>query len=69
MGGDLWSMATIVGPIVLVVAIGYALFNRRRLSRTEKQDQTDAVRDLYHGGEGGPDAPHTSTPTKPEKDG
>lgn len=69
MGGDLWSMATIVGPIVLIVVIAYALVTRRRLEPAEKQDQADAVRDIYRGGEGGRTAPTTATPPKREKDG
>lgn len=69
MSGELWSTATVIGPIVLILAIAYALFKRRKLTPVEKEDQKDAVRDIYRGGSGGPSAPHTATPPKPEKDG
>lgn len=67
--GYLWPVATIGGPIVLVLVIAYALLSRRRLTPSEKLDQTDAVRDLYRGGEGGDNAPQTTVRPKPERDG
>jgi len=69
MSGSLWSLATVLGPIVLLLAIGYALATRRNLSRREMQKQHDAVEDIYRGGEGGPGAPASSSSPKPEKDG
>ena len=69
MGGDLWAVATIMGPIILIVVIGYALWTRRQLTATERMRQKDAVQDIYRGGEGGPSAPHTPSAPKPEKDG
>ena len=69
MSGELWGLATIGGPIILIVLIVYGLMTRRRLTPVEKQDQSDAVRDLYRGGEGGVRAPPTGAPPKTEKDG
>jgi len=69
MAVEFWLVPVVVGPIVLILVIGYALARRRRLSGGEKQDQASAVRDLYRGGEGGPDAPPSNVPPKPEKDG
>jgi hypothetical protein len=69
MSGQLWSLATIFGPMVLILVIGFALATRRPLNPIEKQDQADAVRNIYRGGDGGNSAPSTHTPPQPEKDG
>ena len=42
-----WWWATIVGPVVLAAAIGYALLKQRRLSPAEKDHQDAAVNSLY----------------------
>lgn len=42
-----WWWVTVLGPVVLGAAIAYALFNRRRLSPTEKARQARAVDRLY----------------------
>lgn len=50
MGGDnsmLWSMATIGGPVVLVVVIAFALLKRRKLSPAEKQAQRQGIERNY----------------------
>ncbi len=69
MSGQFWSLATVIGPIILMLVIGYALVRRRRLTSAEKRSQSAAVKDIYRGGEGGPNAPRDGTPPKPEKDG
>lgn len=43
----LWSFATILGPIVLIAVIGYALFNRRRLSAGEREAQRQGTDQNY----------------------
>lgn len=69
MGDVFWLMVTFGGPLILILVIGYAMLRRRRLSAAERQDQVSAVRDIYRGGDGGPQAPNTHVPPKPEKDG
>ena len=51
-----WWWVTVLGPIVLAAVIGYALLNRRRLSREEKLRQDRAVNKLYDD-EGGRSSP------------
>lgn len=48
-----WWWVTVLGPIVLAIAIGYALLNRRRLTREEKVRQNRAVNRLYDEERGG----------------
>lgn len=43
----LWSLVTILGPIILAAVIAYALWNRRRLTATEKAAQDRKVDELY----------------------
>ncbi len=69
MSGQLWSLATVIGPIALILVIGYALIRRLRLTDAEQRSQSAAVKDIYRGGEGGPYAPRDGAPPKPEKDG
>jgi hypothetical protein len=50
MEGQFWSLAIVVGPILLAAAIAYALIKRRRLTSTEKQAQDAGTRRQYHDG-------------------
>ena len=47
MEGTLWSFATVLGPIVLILVIGYALFKRRRLTPKEQEVQARKIDQLY----------------------
>jgi hypothetical protein len=44
-----WWPATILGPIVLAAALGYALLSRRRLTARERDEQKTATEKLYRG--------------------
>lgn len=44
---SVWSLATVLGPIVLIVAIAYALIRRRRLTPAERVAQKDATERGY----------------------
>jgi hypothetical protein len=46
-GGALWSVITVLGPIVLAVALAYAMLRNRR-SRAEKLRSEQAVRDQHN---------------------
>ncbi len=35
----IWTLATIGGPVVLILVMGYAVLRRRRLTPTERSDQ------------------------------
>lgn len=37
--GSLWAFATVLGPIVLIVVIAYALIRRRKLTPSERTAQ------------------------------
>jgi hypothetical protein len=43
----LWLMVVAGGPILLALAIIYAISRKRRLSRSEKAAQTESVDRLY----------------------
>jgi hypothetical protein len=43
----IWMFATVLGPVVLVAVIAYALLARRRLSPREKRERDAATRRLY----------------------
>lgn len=43
-----WWWVTVLGPIVLGLAIAYALLTRRRLTPREKDAQKKAVERLYN---------------------
>jgi hypothetical protein len=43
---SLWGVMTIIGPIVLVIAIVWAMRNNR-MSREEKRRSEQATHDLY----------------------
>lgn len=45
-GSHLWEIFVIVGPIVLAIAIGWAMLNNRQ-SRREDRRTEQATRDLY----------------------
>ncbi len=46
----LWFFAVAGGPLVLALAIIYALLRRRRLSREEKAKRDERTRKLYREG-------------------
>lgn len=43
----LWSFATVLGPIVLIAVIVYALLARRRLSAGEREAQKQGTERMY----------------------
>ncbi|MCX2721555.1 hypothetical protein [Roseibium salinum] len=43
----LWFAAVALGPLALAAAIIYAIFRRRRLTRSERERQKRGVRHLY----------------------
>ena len=47
MINDLWLFAVGAGPLLLAIALSYAILRNRRLSPREKQAQTRSVRELY----------------------
>jgi len=69
MEGQFWSIAIVLGPIILLLVLAYAVLRRRRLPPADKQAQSEALKDIYRGGEGGPNAPPSAKPPKPDKDG
>ena len=44
---SMWLLVVAGGPIVLAIAIGYALLNRRRLGAAERRERDQATRRLY----------------------
>lgn len=42
-----WWWATIIGPIVLIGVIAFAISRERRLTPREEKDQADAVERVY----------------------
>jgi len=48
----LWLFVVFGGPVILAIAVGYALFNRRERSVGEKAAQRSATRNLYEEDEG-----------------
>ena len=68
MSGSYWSLVTILGPIVLILVIGYALMRKRRLTRHERVEQHEAIEDVYRGGEGGIGAPPDRRSPVPPKE-
>jgi hypothetical protein len=48
MEGQFWSLAVVGGPVLLALAIAFALIRRRRLSSTEKQAQDAGTHRQYH---------------------
>ncbi len=47
MGGASWALINIVAPLLLVLAIGWALYRNRKSSRAEIERTERATRDLY----------------------
>ncbi|MBX3577004.1 MAG: hypothetical protein KF723_07330 [Rhizobiaceae bacterium] len=47
MSGTLWSLATILGPIILAAAIIYALVARRKLTPRERVRQAETTQQRY----------------------
>ena len=46
MPGTFWGMMTIIGPILLAIALGWALLHNRR-TRSENAGTERATRELY----------------------
>ena len=44
---SIWSMATIGGPVLLAVAIAYAIYRNRRMSRRTFEVGEHATKRLY----------------------
>jgi hypothetical protein len=44
---SIWTLATVLGPVVLIVVILYALVRRRRLTPAERVAQKDATERGY----------------------
>jgi biopolymer transport protein ExbB/TolQ len=47
MEGVFWSITILLGPVILAVAIAYALIRRRRRTRAERAAGRQATRELY----------------------
>jgi hypothetical protein len=47
MEGLFWSLAILVGPLILALGIGYVLLTRRRLTRNERQARREGTREDY----------------------
>lgn len=47
-----WWWATIIGPIILIGVIAYAMSRERRLSPREQEEQIEAVDRVYDEEEG-----------------
>lgn len=48
VSGSFWSIVVVLGPIVLAVVIGYAIWTRRKLTPGERAVQERRVDALYH---------------------
>lgn len=46
-GGGIWSIAIIVGPILLAIVLLWAVMHNRT-SRRQRRDTEEATRELYH---------------------
>jgi hypothetical protein len=44
---SVWGLATVIGPIVLIVLFAYALIRRRRLTPGERVAQNEATERGY----------------------
>lgn len=51
MGGNIWSLAVIVGPVALALALAYGLLRWSSRSRSPalKEARDEATREMYHG--------------------
>jgi hypothetical protein len=47
MGGAGWALINIVGPLLLVIAIAWAVLKNRKSTRAEIDRTERATRDLY----------------------
>lgn len=65
-GGALWSVITIAGPILLALAILFAMVRNRR-SRAEKQRSEQAVRDQHDAARRAEGLPPKTTPVSATK--
>ena len=66
MSGSLWSVMTIAGPIILALAIIFAIMNNRR-SRAEKERSERAVREQHDSERRREGLPPKTTPVTAEK--
>ncbi len=50
MGGSVWSLAVIGGPLLLAIALAYGLFKWSSRSRSPalKEARDQATREIYH---------------------
>lgn len=46
-GGSLWGLMTVVGPILLLGVIMWAMLRNRTRSRADKERTEQATRELY----------------------
>jgi hypothetical protein len=46
-GGSLWGMMTVVGPIIIIAVLMWAMLRNRTLTRAEKERSEQATRELY----------------------
>lgn len=46
-----WWWVTVLGPVILLAALAYAVMMRRRLSPRERTEQREAVKSLYDDGD------------------
>lgn len=51
MGGNIWSIAVIIGPVALALALAYGLLRWSSRSRSSalKQARDQATHEMYHG--------------------
>lgn len=47
MEGLFWSLAILVGPLILALGICYVLLTRRRLTRNERHARREGTREVY----------------------
>lgn len=47
MEGLFWSLAILVGPLILALGIGYVLLTRRRLTQKERQARREGTKEVY----------------------
>ena len=45
---SIWSLATVLGPLVLIIVFAYALIRRRRLTPAERVSQKAATERGYN---------------------
>lgn len=57
-----WWWATVIGPLVLIAVIGYAMSRERRLTPREQKEQVKAVNRVYDVPENASEKPRESVP-------